>query len=608
MEDARYSPFLESPTARHWRRLGLHRRAGAAVPLFMVHSRLSAGIGELPDLRLLADWCVRAGLSVLQLLPLNDVGFDFQPYSAQSSFALEPAYLRIDDLAAVESRAAAAAGAALRKAFPAGGPRVNYGVKWAKLDALKELFKRHARRDAESFKAFRRAQSFWLRDYALYKALKDRFGQRGWEEWEEPFRRRDPETLRRAAKEEAETVRFQEWLQWQLFEQFRAAKEHAEVRGVRLMGDIPFLVSRDSADVWIWQDCFKLNLSSGAPPDMFFAKGQRWGMPPYRWERIAERGYDYLARKLAYAENFFDYFRIDHVVGAYRLWTIPLAEPAESYALNGAFDPPDENTWEDHGRRLLLKMIESTRMLPCAEDLGVVPDCSYKVLRELGVPGMDVQRWSRDWKTTKDFTAPADYRPNGMAVLGTHDTALLRGWWAMEAGTIDDGLFVRKCEEKNLPVDDMKARLFDPDRCRHGRLRWKGALRSEDDMLWAAGRPRDELGAIPGMFADSFDEKSRYWRFLGLSGPMEEDPSPRFVRAALEKAGASASVLAIHLLPDWLSVSELWNEDPWLYRVNVPGTTTPDNWSITLPVSLEELMDLPVNDVIRSLNRAAGRR
>jgi 4-alpha-glucanotransferase len=121
-----------------------------------------------------------------------------------------------------------------------------------------------------------------------------------------------PAAIEQFSDENAQEILFHKWLQWQLFEQFSDAKQYATQKGVLLMGDMPFLVSRDSSDVWSRQDYFKLDLSSGAPPDLYFSMGQRWGMPPYNWERIAADGYQYLIRKMQYLENFFDLlFSID---------------------------------------------------------------------------------------------------------------------------------------------------------------------------------------------------------------------------------------------------------------------------------------------------------
>jgi len=175
------------------------------------------------------------------------------------------------------------------------------------------------------------------------------------------------------------------------------------------MGDIPLLVSRDSVDVWSQQNYFELHNSAGAPPDMYFSKGQRWGMPPYNWGNIANDNWKYIKNKLKYAENFFNMYRIDHFVGLFRIWSIPLSIPEEFSGTKGNYEPLHEYLWESHGKKIISEMVSATDMLPCAEDLGTVPECSYQVLKEFGIPGMDVMRWNKIYTDGFDFKAPTDY-------------------------------------------------------------------------------------------------------------------------------------------------------------------------------------------------------
>ncbi|MGE5279589.1 MAG: 4-alpha-glucanotransferase, partial [Deltaproteobacteria bacterium] len=392
-----------SRTGRQWEILGTHRRAGVATPLFGIFSESSCGIGELPDLKILVDWCRETGISIIQLLPLNDVGFNFRPYDAQSMFALDPMYLAPGRLRGVEARRWKERIDALKESFPCAGPRVDYRIKGAKLALFYDIFRTSCPQPSPELNAFIADNAYWLEDYALFRAIKEDRHEADWREWPAGLRDRAHEDLASFSRERAATLLFQKWLQWQLYEQFRDAKAYAGGHGVALMGDLPFLVSRDSADVWAHQGYFKLDLVSGAPPDLLYAQGQRWGMPPYDWPAIAGHGYDYIVEKLRYAENFYDLYRIDHVVGMFRLWTIRVEEPEATGGLNGVFDPSDEKTWEGHGRTLLDVLIDNTRMLACAEDLGTIPPCTFRVLEEYGIPGIDVQRWTRDWGKTYAF-------------------------------------------------------------------------------------------------------------------------------------------------------------------------------------------------------------
>ena len=423
MPDSGSLHFLNSPSSAQWRRIGAKKRAGGLVPLFSVYSRKSVGIGQFPDLVPLGKWAASAGLSILQLLPLNDVGSRFCPYDAESSFALDPMHLDLARLREVSLTPFKKAVAGLATRFKIRPPAVDYRIKHAKLELLWEIFQKNRPARRSVFWRYVGAQAFWLPDYACFKALKERFDGRSWEEWPAGFRDRHPESLRDFEKERAERLEFFQWLQWQSACQLGEAKRSLRAVGVFLMGDLPFLVSRDSADVWARPEYFKLDLAAGAPPDEMFPGGQQWGMPPYRWEKIAVERYGYLAQKLKTAGDFYDLFRIDHFVGLFRLWTVPVKEGNGP----GFFDPPNEKLWEGQGRQILSAVLESTSMLPCAEDLGLVPRCSAPVLSEFSIPGTEVQRWAR----TEDekFKKPEEYRPNSTAVISTHDTSTLAGWW-----------------------------------------------------------------------------------------------------------------------------------------------------------------------------------
>lgn len=583
------------------------KRAGVCAPLFSVFSKNSAGIGELPDLKLLIDWCYRTGMSIVQLLPMNDVGFDFRPYDAQSTFALEPMHLSFSHLDGVNTKPFLKGISFLRKKFPAGGDRVNYGIKGAKMDLLWKIFKDSYKKLPSVFERFADQNQFWLKDYAIFKVIKETHQWKGWEEWGDSLKRREPKAIQSVEWMNHERIQFHQWLQWQLFEQFRTIKEYSAKKKVFLMGDLPFLVSRDSADVWAHQEYFKLDRVSGAPPDMYVANGQRWGMPPYHWENIAFHQHDYLIEKLKYAENFYDLFRIDHIVGIFRLWTIATTEPSEHGGSVGIFDPQNENLWEEHGRRLLSVMIEKTKMLVCGEDLGTVPPCSYKVLEDLRIPGMDVQRWNRHWGKSYDFKNPQEYRENSIAVISTHDMSLLSAWWEVEAGTVDEAFFQGKCSAKGISFETVKEKLFDLRKSRFGRLRWKRDILNERILAEILGQKESKLIELMDAYRSSYDEKEKFWQYLGLSGEADEKSSPLLIKKALLKINGTASIFSVQLLQDWLSLGGFFKEDSWDCRINFPGTMSDKNWSVVMPVSLEEMQTLSVNKEIKRINHETGR-
>ncbi len=406
-----YNSFHTSKTSEKWAKIGIKRRAGTALPLFYLYSRKSTGIGEIPDLKLLIDWCKKARLSIIQLLPMNETGYDHSPYNSISTFALEPMYLRLSDLKNIDIDKYKPDIKKLKRKFPKGNYKVDYNIKDEKINLLWKIFQADFK-DSEDFQTYRKKNVFWLKHYAMYKVLKEVNRLKGFEEWQPKHKRADKKELDKIEIEFKERLRFYFWIQWQLYEQFTEVKKYAAEKKVLLMGDIPFLVSRDSADVWCFQKkkYFKMDKLSGAPPDMYFAKGQRWGMPVYNWEVIEKEKFKYIKERLKYAANFYDMYRIDHFVGLFRVWTIDKDTPEEFGGMKGKFYPEDESKWVEQAEKIINAMTCGNEMLPVAEDLGTVPPVSYRVLEEYGIPGTDVMRWMREYNGNYDFINPFKYR------------------------------------------------------------------------------------------------------------------------------------------------------------------------------------------------------
>ncbi len=602
-----YDYFLNSKTAKQWKKFGANRRAGILAPLFSIYSGDSIGIGEIPDIKLLVEWCKKTGSSIIQLLPMNDVGFDFAPYSCQSTFALEPMYLSLRNIKGVDMKQFEKGIEGLKQKFPCGKKRVNYNIKQAKLEILWNMFD-SLKECPEEYEDFANKNSFWLNDYAVFKVLKEKNMEKGWESWKDKYKFNDGDSVEDFRKENFERVNFHMWMQWQLYLQFKDVKQYANDNSVFLQGDLPFLVARDSADVWAKQDYFKLNLSSGAPTDMYFAKGQRWGMPPYNWENIEKNKFDYLVEKVKFEENFYDMFRIDHFVGLFRLWTIKLDEPVDTYGLNGRFDPEKHEVWKEHGQKILKAMTDNSKMLPCAEDLGVVPACSFETLKEFAIPGMDVQRWTRDWGNTYDFKPAEKYRENSIAIISSHDMTPLATWWENEAGTVDAMLVAKVCEEKGFNLEEIKSKLFAKSKPQAVRLRWKQEISSPDEVLRVIGKTRDQAWMFYDMHRESYDEKEKFMKYVGMEGSPVHETTKKFIRAAISKSGSTASIFSIQLIQDLLSLGDYFEKwDKHDLRVNTPGTMGEKNWSIVMPLSLEEMQKMEINREILDMNKETGR-
>jgi 4-alpha-glucanotransferase len=537
------------------------------------------------------DWCKETGLSIIQLLPMNEVGSTFCPYDSISSFAIEPMYAAVRRSSFV-----------VRRSEKTKIAHVDYNIKEKKLKLLRENFDSEKKLASnKEFNKFCAENEYWLDDLSLYKSLKAHHNGAAWYEWPDVYKNRDGEAPREFSKKNLKDLLFHKWVQWILFKQFRSAREYANSRGILLKGDLPILVSRDSADVWAHPDFFKLEYAAGAPPDMYCAKGQRWGMPTYNWDNIEADGFKYIKEKLRYAENFYDLLRIDHVVGLFRIWSIPYNDPLENQGLNGFFDPKDENVWPGHGRKLLSVIQDNTGMILCAEDLGVIPKACTDALNEMKIPGNDVQRWTKDWQVKHDFLDPEKYRALSVAMLSTHDTTNWAAWWENEAGTVDEALFIRKCNERGINYGYVKERLFDPARSKHGRLRWREDVNSVESYVGILGKRQEELKDFIEMYRNTYMEKEKLWKRLGLEGAMREKSDSRIVKEALKITSASNSIYCIELIFDLLYLSDLFKGDPYVYRVNSPGSVSPANWSLRIPIPLEELLKHEVNGSIRKI-------
>ncbi|MBN2453187.1 MAG: 4-alpha-glucanotransferase [Candidatus Omnitrophica bacterium] len=600
--------LLKTASSDKWNRIGTHRRAGLLVPLFSAYSKNTTGIGDLDDLKLLMDFCEKADLSIIQLLPMNEIGATFCPYDAVSSFALEPSYVSLNSMPESRDKAIRARIEKIKKMLPAGAGYVDYAIKEEKRQVLWDIFENGlaAGKPAE-FNKFIRANKYWLDDFALYKVLKSAHQGKPWYDWNEGYAYRDADALSQFEEKHKKDILFQKWVQWVLCGQFSAAKKYAASRKILIKGDLPILISRDSADVWAHPEYFKLDFAAGAPPDMYCSKGQRWGMPTYDWDRIADDKFKYLKEKLKYAGNFYDILRVDHVVGLFRIWSIPYTDPLENEGLKGTFDPPDENVWGDHGRAILSVMIKSSDMLLCAEDLGMIPRACPETLKELGIPGNEVERWVKDWQTKHDFLAPKEYREISVAMLSTHDTTNWAAWWENEAGTVDEALFIRKCGERGIDFGRVKELLFDAKRSRHGRLRWQDIVATKEIYAGILGKREEELADFLDMYLNTYKEKEKLWGQFKIRGPMREECDAEIMKAALKVTLMSRSIFSIELFIDYLYLAGAFKGDMYRERINRPGTIARTNWSMTMPMPVEELLKDEICGEIKAMVAASGR-
>jgi len=632
------------------------RLTGIAVPLGALRTRHSIGVGEFPDLVELANLCKACGIGLIQLLPVNDSGFQSSPYSALTAFALHPLYLRIGDME--EAQGFGTQLQELKERFDP-LPRFAYGpLQDAKIALLREMFQKNKKKILASAEPGKKLHTWieqnpWIIDYAVYRRLKDAHNGAHWKEWTQ-FRIVDEKIIHDLWNnpQYKEEHLFWVWVQEALDHQFTQAAKTIQEMGIILKGDIPILMNEDSADVWAHSELFHWDLSAGAPPEPLNPLGQNWQFPTYNWEALEKTGYSWWISRLRLASRYYSAFRIDHVLGFFRIWAssrrdnsaalghfvpsvpitteelynlgfddsrirwlsqphIPTHELFEamrgdptteaairkacakaltrigteelwlfSDTISGELDiealdihgylkeylltvwrnrvliPQGDGTyypswtywdtrafptlseserrnleamiqqkrtesellWEDQGRKLLSAFVQATDMIPCAEDLGAIPDCVPKVLQELGILGLKIVRWTRRWGEWGEPYIPfAEYPELSVCTPAVHDTSTVRQWWENEADREQFRQFI------NVPYMNDR---YTPETA---------------EIL---------LGHI-------IEAASRYCIF------QVQD--------------------LLHLSPRWYA------EKPEDERVNVPGSVNDFNWTYRLPGTLEDI-------------------
>ncbi|MGO8679176.1 MAG: 4-alpha-glucanotransferase [Limisphaerales bacterium] len=310
------------------------RGAGVAVPVFSLRSDSSFGVGEFSDLKPLADWCRLTGLKMIQILPVNDTcathGWkDSYPYSAISAFALHPVYLNLSRVVTTaQNHRRLGRLEQLRKDLNGLGAVDYEAVMSAKLSFLKEIFPSEKKKvfGSKGYRLFLEGNRHWLEPYAAFCFLRDQFGTADFTRWPRchGYKAGEIAALAPDGSEPAEEMDFHRFLQYHLHTQLLEAAEYAHSKGVILKGDIAIGVYRSGADAWEQPDLFHQDMQAGAPPDAFATQGQNWAFPTYNWPRMKATGFDWWARRFEQMGRYFDAFRIDHILGFFRIWSIPL--------------------------------------------------------------------------------------------------------------------------------------------------------------------------------------------------------------------------------------------------------------------------------------------
>lgn len=404
------------------------------IPLFSLASLRNWGVGEFPDLPVFARWLHAAGQSFVQILPILEIPeHETSPYSALTAMALDPIYISLaalEDFDALGGRARVNDDDRAVLTAVQHAPRVQHrAVRTLKGRWLRRSYERFLRDEvgprttrAQRFDAFVAAESWWLDDYALFQALRGVHAHKAWWDWPEPMARRHDHALARARDELSGEIGYRKYVQWIAAEQWDRARRDAAP--LEVFGDVPFMISADSPDVWAQQNEFRFDATIGVPPDAFSDTGQDWGLPPWRWDVMAENDFAWMRRRARRSAALFDGFRLDHVVGFYRTFLRPTDPSVRPF-----FAPADEASQRALGERLI-QIYRDSGAEVIAEDLGTIPDFARASFQQTGVPGFKVFRWERFWtQPGRPFIDPVHYPEASVATTGTHDTEPLASWW-----------------------------------------------------------------------------------------------------------------------------------------------------------------------------------
>ena len=654
--------------------------AGIAIPVFSLKSENSFGVGDFGDLKRMIDWAVSTQQKVIQILPINDTTMthawtDSYPYNSISIYAFHPMYADIKQMGTLKDKSAAAKFNKKQKELN-GLPAMDYeAVNQTKWEYFRLIFKQEGEKVLASgeFGEFFNANKEWLQPYAVFSYLRDAFQTPNFREWprHSVYNAQDIEKMCRPESVDYPHIALYYYIQFHLHLQLVAATKYAREHGVVLKGDIPIGISRNSVEAWTEPYYFNLNGQAGAPPDDFSVNGQNWGFPTYNWDVMEKDGYRWWMKRFQKMSEYFDAYRIDHILGFFRIWEIPMhavhgllgqfipsipmsREEIESYGLpfreeylipyihesflGQVFGPHtdyvkqtfllpaetpgvyhmkpefttqrevesffagknDENSlwirdglytlisdvlfvpdtkekdkyhprigiqrdfifrslneqeqnafnrlydqyyyhrhnefWHQQAMKKLPQLTQSTRMLVCGEDLGMIPDCVSSVMNDLRILSLEIQRMPKN--PMHEFGYLNEYPYRSVCTISTHDMSTLRGWW-------------------------------------------------EEDYL----------------------QTQRYYNtMLGHYGTAPTVATPELCEEVVRNHLKSNSILCILSLQDWLSIDGKWrNPNVQEERINVPSN--PRNyWRYRMHLTLEQLMKAEeLNDKIRELIKYTGR-
>lgn len=654
--------------------------AGIAIPVFSLKSEKSFGVGDFGDLKRMVDWAVNTRQKVIQILPVNDTTMthawiDSYPYNSISIYAFHPMYADLKQMGNLKDKETAAAFNRKQKELNALSAIDYEAVNRVKWEYFHQIFKQEGEKvlASKAFRSFFEANKDWLQPYAAFSYLRDLYHTPNFREWPQysEYNAQEIEELCRPDTADYAHIAIYFYIQFNLHLQLLEATTYAREHGVVLKGDIPIGISRNSVEAWTEPYYFNLNGQAGAPPDDFSVNGQNWGFPTYNWDVMENDGYKWWMKRFQKMAEYFDAYRIDHILGFFRIWEIPMnavhgllgqfvpalpmsreeiesyglsfreeflrpyiheyflgqvfgphtdyvkqtfIEPTETYEVyrmrpefdtqrkveaffagkndedsiwvrDGLYalisdvlfvpDRKDPNLyhprigvqhdfiyralndwektafnrlydqyyyhrhndfWQQQAMKKLPQLTQSTRMLVCGEDLGMIPDCVAWVMNDLRILSLEIQRMPKN--PAEEFGRLNEYPYRSVCTFSTHDMSTLRGWW-------------------------------------------------EED----------------------YQQTQRYYnQMLGHYGTAPAIATPELCEEIVRNHLYSNSILCILSLQDWLSMDGKWrNPNVQEERINIPANPR-HYWRYRMHLTLEQLMKAEsLNEKIRELVKQTGR-
>lgn len=635
-----------------------HFQTGVAIPVSGLKSQSSCGIGEFLDLIPLAQWAKQCAMDLIQILPINDTGECSSPYSALSAFALNPVYLNLDSIAG-----ALPFGAQIQSLRESALPnKIAYTqIYRSKMDLLAQIYALESKKKSliQSIDTWL-GQNTWCVAYALYVTFKTKEKQKPWWEWSKEHKTATPVQLDEWQVKHKKEVRFYAWVQMQCESQMARVAQELNALGIRLKGDIPILINEDSADAWGYPELFDMKNRAGAPPDMFCYSGQNWGFPCYQWSVLKKQNYRWWRERLQRASKFYHAFRIDHVLGFFRIWQVPVEHRT---GMLGRFVPS-----------IPLKTAELKKLGFTESDLEILSHAYFSKAQledALAPTGLKLEDYFRPSKTLWTFKPEfaTERSLDSLNLTEEQKGVLITLMWNRVLLKFQDeaGSYYPYWYYYNSPSfhrldcakQDALRRLFGANASAQEPFWEKNGeellrmMSTETDMLvcaedlgvvpqcvapvlerlnilslkierWARdwskeGSPFIPLSEYPrlsvnspschdtstlrGWWEEEWDKQS-YVPSLGLT----ESEAPKYLttelaRQILARNLGANSLVCLFPLQDWLSLHyDLREEEPVQGRINVPGTLGDDNWSWRMKDSLEHLIHYGIfNQQVREL-------